>query len=185
MRQIIIAALFLTAISLPADARVERLEILSRQPFAAGTEFGDGGAYEKLRGRAWFALDPNAAANAAIADLKLAPRNNRGLVIFSAEFLVLRPVDAARGNGMLLYEVNNRGNIAILRQLNEAPSSSNDPATAGGCRQRLSCSGRALRSSGRRGPPTSPPRPATSGWCWSRRSPPSAAGRSPARSPTI
>ena len=98
--------------------------------FAPGTEFGQAGAYEKLRGRAWFALDPEAAANAPIADLKLAPRNNRGLVIFSAEFLVLRPVDAARGNGMLLYEVNNRGNIGILRQLNSATTGSNDPSIA-------------------------------------------------------
>jgi hypothetical protein len=51
MRRIIIAALFLTAISLPAAARVERIEILSRQDFASGVEFGDGGAYEKLRPR--------------------------------------------------------------------------------------------------------------------------------------
>jgi len=128
MRLIIIAALFLTAISLPAAARVERIEILSRQDFASGVEFGDGGAYEKLRGRAFFALDPNAAANAAVTDLKRAPRNARGLVEFSAEFLVLRPKVTARRNGTLLYEVNNRGNIAILRQLHEA-SFSNDPAT--------------------------------------------------------
>jgi hypothetical protein len=46
----------------------------------------------------------------------------------SAEFLVLRPADVTRRNGTLLYEVNNRGNIAIFRQLNEAPSN-NDPAT--------------------------------------------------------
>ena len=51
-------------------------------------------------------------------------------MIFSAEFMVLRPVDAARGNGVLLYEVNNRGNIGILRQLNGTTTSSNDPATA-------------------------------------------------------
>ena len=131
MARLIFAGLFLTILcfAVPADARVERLEILSRQPFAAGTEFGQVGGYEKLRGRAWFALDPNDPANAPIADLKLAPRNNRGLVIFSAEFLVLRPVEAARGNGMLLYEVNNRGNIGILYQLNEAITGSNDPAT--------------------------------------------------------
>ena len=131
MAKLIFAALFLTILcfAVPADARVERLEIFSRQPFAAGTEFGQVGGYEKLRGRAWFALDPNDPANAPIADLKLAPRNNRGLVIFSAEFLVLRPVEAARGNGMLLYEVNNRGNIGILYQLNEAITGSNDPAT--------------------------------------------------------
>src|SRR4029453_5578632 len=46
------------------------------------------------------------------------------------DFLVLRPVDAARGNGMLLYEVNNRGNIGMLGQLNEAPFSRNDPTTS-------------------------------------------------------
>ena len=129
MRRLTIIALCLTAACVaPAAARVERIEILSRQPFAAGAEFGAAGAYEKLRGRAFFALDPNAAANAPIADLTLAPRNERGLVEFSADFLVLRPVDPARRNGTLLYEVNNRGNIAILRQLNEA-SFSNDPTT--------------------------------------------------------
>src|SRR6266446_6785142 len=131
MRQLIIAGLSLaTACFLsPASARVERIEILSRQAFAAGTEFSHAGAYEELRGRAFFALDPDAAANGPIADLKLAPRNNRGLVEFSAEFLVLRPADVTRRNGTLLYEVNNRGNIAIFRQLHEAPSN-NDPTTA-------------------------------------------------------
>src|SRR4051794_22704819 len=128
MRRIITAALSLTVLSSPAAARVERIEILSKQDFAPGIEFGDAGAYEKLRGRAFIALDPNAAANAPVTDLKLAPRDARGLVEFSAEFLVLRPKVAARGNGTLLYEVNNRGNIAILRQLHEA-SFSNDPAT--------------------------------------------------------
>jgi hypothetical protein len=131
MRQLIIACLSLATacFSSPASARVERIEILSRQAFAAGTEFSHAGAYEKLRGRAFFALDPDAAANGPIADLKLAPRNNRGLVEFSAEFLVLRPADVTRRNGTLLYEVNNRGNIAIFGQLHEAPSN-NDPATA-------------------------------------------------------
>jgi hypothetical protein len=130
MRRRIIAGLFLTAawLSSPAAARVERIEILSREPFAAGAEFGSAGPYEKLRGRAFFTLNPNAAANQPVADLKLAPRNARGLVEFSADFLVLRPAVTARRNGTLLYEVNNRGNIAILRQLQEAVSG-NDPTT--------------------------------------------------------
>lgn len=113
-----------------ADAAVERLEILERQPFAAGTVFGAAGAYEKLRGRAWFALDPAAPANAPIADLKLAPRDAGGRVVFSAEFLMLRPADPAKANGALLYEVNNRGGIGMLGQLNDAPFGS-DPSTAG------------------------------------------------------
>jgi alpha/beta hydrolase family protein len=129
VRPAILPLCLIAALSSGAEARVERLEILSRQAFAAGTEFGSAGAYEKLRGRAWFAVDPNAAANAPIADLKLAPRDNRGLVQFGADFLILRPADASRGNGTLLYEVNNRGNIASLFQLNDALPN-NDPATA-------------------------------------------------------
>ncbi len=131
MRRRVVAALFLTAACFvaPAAARVESVEISSREPFAVGAEFGHAGAYEKLRGRAVFALDPAAAANQPIADLALAPRNAHGLVEFSGDFLVLRPVASARRNGTLLYEVNNRGNIGILRQIDEA-SSSNDPSTA-------------------------------------------------------
>jgi hypothetical protein len=65
MRQLIIAGLSLAAacFASPAGARVERIEIVSREAFAAGTEFSHAGAYEKLRGRAFFALDPDAAAN--------------------------------------------------------------------------------------------------------------------------
>ena len=131
MRRHVITVLCLIAacVSPPAAARVERVEIVSREPFAAGAEFGPAGAYEKLRGRAVFALDPAVAANRPIADLALAPRNARGLVEFTAEFLVLRPAAPARGNGTLLYEVNNRGNIGILRQIDEA-ASGNDPTTA-------------------------------------------------------
>lgn len=130
MQRPILVALWLYVLSpcSPADARVEHVEIVRREAFAGGIDFGPAGAYEKLHGRASFALDANSAANASIADLKLAPRDNRGLVTFSADFLMLRPADPARGNGTLLYEVNNRGNIAILSQINEA-SPSNDPAT--------------------------------------------------------
>ena len=115
----------------PAHARVEQVEILHREAFARGTQFGSTGAYEKIHGRAWFVLDPNTMANASIADIKLAPRNDRGLVRFSADFQMLRPTISSRGNGTLLYEVNNRGNIAILSQLNEAPPSNNPVAEAG------------------------------------------------------
>jgi hypothetical protein len=68
-------------------------------------------ADERIRGRASFAVDPEAPANAAIADLALAPRDAQGLVHFRADFLMLRPADAARGSGALIYEVNNRGTL--------------------------------------------------------------------------
>ena len=39
---------------------------------------------------AHYALDPEAPANQTIADLKLAPRDNRGKVVFDSEFILLR-----------------------------------------------------------------------------------------------
>jgi len=126
-----IVLVLLAALAWPgaAAAAVERIEILDRQPVAAGAALGPAGGYEKIRGRAFFALDPDAPANAAITDLRLAPRDALGLVHFHSDFLMLRPADAARRNGTLVYEVNNRGRLAILPQLDEAPAT-NDPADA-------------------------------------------------------
>lgn len=132
MRRLLLSLLILiaqAAWSGFAEAAVDRIEILDRQPVAGGAAFGTVGAYEKIRGRAWFALDPKAPANAAINDLALAPRDEHGRVVFSSDFVMLRPVDAARGNGALLYEVNNRGNIGMLGQLDEA-TPTNDPSDA-------------------------------------------------------
>src|SRR5262249_23749921 len=87
MPRLIAALAFCAALVAPAPAKVERVEIASPEPFANAAAFGAAGAYEKLRGRAFFALDPEAAANAAIADLKLAPRRADGRVVFTADFL--------------------------------------------------------------------------------------------------
>ena len=122
-------SLILALTAAAAEARVERLEVTERVPFAEGTAFGDAGAYEKIRGVAHIALDPADPANARIVDLGLAPRDARGLVTFRAPFLMLRPADPAKGRGTLVYDVNNRGNLAMLGQLNEARHG-NDPTTA-------------------------------------------------------
>jgi len=114
--------------AMPALAAVERIEIIERVPFAPGVTFGEYGAYEKIRGVAHYALDPKAAANARIADLARAPRDRRGRVTFSSEFLMLRPVSAPPGT--LLYDVNNRGGIAIMGQVNGKSPANNDPTTA-------------------------------------------------------
>lgn len=111
-----------------AQAAVERIEVTERVPFAPGVSFGEYGAYEKIRGVAYYALDPKAAANAAIIDLKRAPRDQRGRVLFSSEFVLLRPTAAQPTT--LLYDVNNRGNVAILGQVNGRSPAHNDPTTA-------------------------------------------------------
>ena len=74
-------------------------------------------------------LDPGASANRSIALLDQAPRNADGLVEYRSDFVLLRPADAAKGNGRLLYEVNNRGRIMMFANLC-AGAAGNQPATA-------------------------------------------------------
>ncbi|PYR42029.1 MAG: hypothetical protein DMF93_06990, partial [Acidobacteria bacterium] len=92
-----------------AEARVVRLRIERREVVLHGREFGAAGPYEKLVGKVDFGVDPDLPRNAMIVDLTLAPRNARGEVEASADFYMLKPVDPARGNRRLLYEVGNRG----------------------------------------------------------------------------
>ncbi len=100
---------------------VTRLEITSEKPFADGQSFGDVGPYTQIDGIAHFAVDPLHEANETIADIELAPRNEQGLVEFSADFRILRPDDPSRGNGRLLLDVLNRGKALALRNINSAP----------------------------------------------------------------
>ena len=122
------ASLAIAAPVPPAAAAIERIEIIERTPFAEGAAFGTTGSYERIRGRLHFAVDPEHPANALIVHLKLAPRNERGLVTFAADFILLRPEDPSCGNRRLLYEVNNRGNLGALAFFNEAPWN-NDPSS--------------------------------------------------------
>jgi len=50
-----------------------RLEIERREAFAGGVSFGDTGAYERLYGKAHFAIDPEEKDLPYIVDLDLAP----------------------------------------------------------------------------------------------------------------
>ncbi len=125
---VLAAAMALGAASAPAVAVVERVEVVERTSFAPGVSFPGSGDYEKIRGIAHFALNPATAANGRIVDLERAPRDARGLVRFAAEFVVLRPVKAQPST--LLYDVNNRGSIAMLGQVNGRSPANNDPTTA-------------------------------------------------------
>src|SRR5436190_23626515 len=91
-----------------------RLELGTPRPFAGGTSFGEVGPYERLLGKAYFAIDPNEADLPFICDLDLAPRNAEGLVEFSATLDIVKPVDLARGNRRVLYEFSNRGGRAAI-----------------------------------------------------------------------
>jgi hypothetical protein len=102
-------------------AEVTRIQILSQGPYAGGKAFGAVGPYVRVAGRFYGELDPTHPANRNIADIRIAQRNARGKVEYSADFEILRPADPFKGNGTLVYDVNNRGDKMILRQLNDAP----------------------------------------------------------------
>lgn len=106
-----------------------RIQIDQRQLFAGGVEFAQAGAYERLSGRVHFAVDPDAAAYAAVVDLDKAPRNRDGLVEFAADLCVLKPVDSACSNRRVLFGYGNRGNKRELQFFNDARAS-NDPLAA-------------------------------------------------------
>src|SRR4030095_12657971 len=76
------------------------------------------GQYERLIGRAYGEVDPKHALNAIIQDIDLAPRNARGLVEYSTDIDILKPIDRDRGNGVLFFNVVNRGNKGGLSSYN-------------------------------------------------------------------
>jgi hypothetical protein len=103
---------------------IERIEAL-----ADGAPFGDAGAYERVIGRAKGEVDPRDPANTSIALIDKAPLNANGKVEYAADIFILRPKDPARGNGRILYEVNNRGRKMLFGNIADGPQGVNDPKT--------------------------------------------------------
>jgi hypothetical protein len=122
--------LVLLAVAAVCPAALHRIYVEERTDVLGGRNFGSTGAYERITGRAYFTVDPNAPANRIIVDLDKAPRNADGLVEFSADFYMLKPRDPAKGNGTLLFEVSNRGGKGMVRMFNLADGGGNDPQTA-------------------------------------------------------
>ncbi len=106
----------------PAHAKLLRLEVQDVQsPAFEGRTFGAIGTYDRVAARATIGLDPADPRNAVIVDLAQAPRNADGLVEATSDVVILRPTDPHRGNGVLLYDVVNRGRKLVLPALNDAP----------------------------------------------------------------
>lgn len=112
--------------SVPAEAHVTKLAITVRAPFAGGQGFGTVGAYEQLKGIAYFEVDPRDPLNAVITDIGKAPRNEDGMVEFSSAFMILKPVNMANGNRKIFSTVNNRGNDGLLNATSVVPGSFNE-----------------------------------------------------------
>src|SRR5262249_50847661 len=118
MKNSVKAFVILNAVGLVAEGRVTRIQIASREPFANSMAFGAAGAYEKICGTAFFEVDPGDARNKVVFDLDKAAQNARGMVEFSADVYILKPLDMSKGNGAVLAEVPNRGNKWLLGYFN-------------------------------------------------------------------
>lgn len=101
-------AFFLFPIVGGLRAGVEKVEILKRVDVADTN-------YEEIGGRLHFSIDPNHPRNREIADVALAPTDERGRVVFFSDFILTRPrseggIDAA------WLEVPNRGGRSSERK---------------------------------------------------------------------
>jgi hypothetical protein len=119
------------AVPVAAAARITGISIERVEPFAEGMVLGAAGSYERVIGKARGELDPQQLQNKGIVNLDKVPRNARGLVEYETDFFMLRPVDAAKGNRKILYEVNNRGRKLLMHWILDAPQqaagANNDP----------------------------------------------------------
>jgi hypothetical protein len=97
-----------------ADARLVKFDVTTKEsPTFGGYTFAGVGQYEKLVGMAYGELDPNDPKNSVIVDIKLAPRNARGMVEYSHTFYILKPIDLTKGAHRVMYEPPNRGGKTI------------------------------------------------------------------------
>jgi Alpha/beta hydrolase domain len=122
-RSLVLTLLLLLSGTVAAAGRagyVDRLEITSTYDAYGGASFGNVGPYEVITGIVHGKLDPTNAANAGIVDLTLAPRDARGMVDYSEDFVILRPKNVANAKRVLFYDVVNRGNKLALGTFNGA-----------------------------------------------------------------
>jgi hypothetical protein len=110
-RTVALGVISLVAVTAPADARITSIVISTKtSPALGGLAFGSVGQYEQLDGTASGEIEPNDPLNAVIQDIELAPRNSRGMVEYSMDFSILKPINTSSGNRTILYDVVNRGN---------------------------------------------------------------------------
>lgn len=122
-RRLAWAATLVAFLASAAEAHVTRVEITSRADVQNGRTFGLAGAYERIIGKVYLAVDPANIHNKQIVDLDKAPRNAQGEVEFSADLYLFKPKDMNKGNGAVLFEVSNRGGRGILRLVDGGSSS--------------------------------------------------------------
>ena len=112
-----------------AQARITKIQILTAPNTIAfgGYSFPGVGQYEVITGIATGEVNPNSLQNSVITDIKLAPVNANGNVVYSHNFYILKPLELSKGNHKMMYEPPNRGG-KTYQTLNNTPTGTNDPA---------------------------------------------------------
>ena len=128
LRRLALVGLLLLLAPARGGADVTRVDIQRREDVLGGKAFGAAGPYEKFVGKVYFAVDPNNPHNRIIVDLDKAPKNAQGKVEFSSDLYIIKPKNSARGNGVVLFDIVNRGNKALLRVFSRGGGSV-DPTT--------------------------------------------------------
>src|SRR2546428_5258498 len=125
------SALLLAGFCALAQGRITHIVIdRVESPTFGGREFGRVGRYEKLSGRAKGEVDRSDPISAGITFIKEAPLNSRGRVEYVVDVHIIRPVDMAKGNGTLLYDVVNRGARRAFEVFHLGANGGNDPSSA-------------------------------------------------------
>jgi hypothetical protein len=108
----------------PSQAGISRMVLAEKiSPAFGNTYFGNAGPYELLIYHVSSSLDPSAIANRDIFGLEKAPRSRSGFVEYSFDVSILKPIDMAKSNGKIVYNVINRGNGFIdLNGADAAPT---------------------------------------------------------------
>ncbi|MDJ1501423.1 alpha/beta hydrolase domain-containing protein [Xanthocytophaga agilis] len=109
MKRLVYTSFFLLSITLRAE--IVKILITKTEPYENGRLFGTIGSYEKVYGQIVGEVDPKHTLNRIIQDIDLAPKNAREKVEYISEFILLRPKDNNRNNGILFLSLPNRGNV--------------------------------------------------------------------------
>ncbi|HEX3342731.1 MAG TPA: alpha/beta hydrolase domain-containing protein [Pseudolabrys sp.] len=110
-----------------AQARITKIQMNPATIAFGGYSFPGVGQYEVITGIATGEVNPNSLQNSIITDIKLAPVNPSGNVVYQHNFYILKPVNLGQGNHKMMYEPPNRGG-KTYQTLNNTPSGTNDPA---------------------------------------------------------
>lgn len=115
-----------------SNAAVTAINITCVQsPTLGGQSFGSVGQYELIQGTITGEVDPFNPQNAVIVDIEHAPRNSQGLVSYTADFQIIRPITLSQGNHRVIFDLPNRGGATALSTFNNGTGNNRSWCTAG------------------------------------------------------